>query len=218
MIPATAVTSSRSHSAFAFAVTLTTVIRLFDRCRGAGQAPACSSPKPANRPARGAPGFTMCVSVTAVMNWWPLFRSKVLQGARPGPRGRKRATTKSAKRKAVMDMPFNLENRFDPVERGDVANFVSCSSTACWSLTRLQQRGALPEKFRRRRRSSLRPAQPGRPMKHFPFTVKNDLRDNYPFGMIATPMRDVVRVHAAAGPPANPPWPTPRTTSTSGPA
>ncbi len=33
----------------------------------------------------------------------------------------------------------------------------------------------------------------------FPFTVKNDLRDNYPFGMIATPMEDVVRVHASSG-------------------
>ncbi len=33
----------------------------------------------------------------------------------------------------------------------------------------------------------------------FPFTVKNDLRDNYPFGMIATPMEDVVRIHASSG-------------------
>ena len=33
----------------------------------------------------------------------------------------------------------------------------------------------------------------------FPFTLKSDLRDNYPFGMIATPMRDVVRIHASSG-------------------
>ena len=33
----------------------------------------------------------------------------------------------------------------------------------------------------------------------FPFTAKNDLRENYPFGMVATPMRDVVRVHASSG-------------------
>ncbi len=32
-----------------------------------------------------------------------------------------------------------------------------------------------------------------------PFTTKADLRDNYPFGMFATPMRDVVRVHASSG-------------------
>lgn len=33
----------------------------------------------------------------------------------------------------------------------------------------------------------------------FPFTVKQDLRDNYPFNMFATPMDDVVRVHASSG-------------------
>jgi phenylacetate-CoA ligase len=32
-----------------------------------------------------------------------------------------------------------------------------------------------------------------------PFTVKDDLRANYPFGMFAVPMRDVVRVHASSG-------------------
>lgn len=33
----------------------------------------------------------------------------------------------------------------------------------------------------------------------FPFTVKSDLRDNYPFGMFATPMDQVVRIHASSG-------------------
>ncbi|MFZ3045031.1 MAG: phenylacetate--CoA ligase [Desulfatirhabdiaceae bacterium] len=32
-----------------------------------------------------------------------------------------------------------------------------------------------------------------------PFTVKNDLRDNYPFGLCAVPLKDVVRVHASSG-------------------
>lgn len=32
-----------------------------------------------------------------------------------------------------------------------------------------------------------------------PFTTKQDLRDNYPFGMFATPMSDIVRVHASSG-------------------
>ncbi len=32
-----------------------------------------------------------------------------------------------------------------------------------------------------------------------PFTVKQDLRDNYPFGMFAVPMEDVVRLHASSG-------------------
>jgi phenylacetate-CoA ligase len=32
-----------------------------------------------------------------------------------------------------------------------------------------------------------------------PFTVKNDLRDNYPFGLFTVPLEEVVRVHASSG-------------------
>ena len=33
----------------------------------------------------------------------------------------------------------------------------------------------------------------------FPFTVKQNLRDNYPFGMFAVPMKKIVRIHASSG-------------------
>ncbi|MEI2825968.1 MAG: phenylacetate--CoA ligase PaaK [Dermatophilaceae bacterium] len=33
----------------------------------------------------------------------------------------------------------------------------------------------------------------------FPFTVKNDLRDTYPFGMFAVPMEQVRRIHGSSG-------------------
>jgi phenylacetate-CoA ligase len=33
----------------------------------------------------------------------------------------------------------------------------------------------------------------------FPFTVKQDLRDNYPFGMFAVPREQVARIHASSG-------------------
>jgi phenylacetate-CoA ligase len=33
----------------------------------------------------------------------------------------------------------------------------------------------------------------------FPFTTKQDLRDNYPFGLFAVPMTSVVRLHASSG-------------------
>ncbi len=36
-------------------------------------------------------------------------------------------------------------------------------------------------------------------LKHLPFTTKSDLRDTYPFGMFASPMEDIVRVHASSG-------------------
>lgn len=32
-----------------------------------------------------------------------------------------------------------------------------------------------------------------------PFTVKDDLRDNYPYGLFAVPMRDIVRIHGSSG-------------------
>jgi phenylacetate-CoA ligase len=32
-----------------------------------------------------------------------------------------------------------------------------------------------------------------------PFTTKNDLRENYPYGMFAVPLREVVRLHASSG-------------------
>lgn len=36
-------------------------------------------------------------------------------------------------------------------------------------------------------------------LKNFPFTVKADLRDNYPFGMFAVPREKVMRIHASSG-------------------
>ena len=36
-------------------------------------------------------------------------------------------------------------------------------------------------------------------LKNFPFTVKSDLRDNYPFGMFAVPREKVARIHASSG-------------------
>ena len=32
-----------------------------------------------------------------------------------------------------------------------------------------------------------------------PFTTKNDLRDNYPYSLLAAPMKEVIRVHASSG-------------------
>ncbi|CFX62025.1 Phenylacetate-CoA ligase [Syntrophomonas zehnderi OL-4] len=36
-------------------------------------------------------------------------------------------------------------------------------------------------------------------IKHLPFTDKQDLRDNYPFGLFAVPMSDVIRIHSSSG-------------------
>lgn len=36
-------------------------------------------------------------------------------------------------------------------------------------------------------------------LEKFPFTVKSDLRDNYPFDMFAVPMKEIIRIHASSG-------------------
>jgi len=36
-------------------------------------------------------------------------------------------------------------------------------------------------------------------LKKLPFTTKQDLRDNYPFGLFAVPKKDLVRIHASSG-------------------
>lgn len=36
-------------------------------------------------------------------------------------------------------------------------------------------------------------------LQRLPFTTKTDLRDNYPFGLFAVPMSEIVRVHASSG-------------------
>ncbi len=53
---------------------------------------------------------------------------------------------------------------------------------------RMEERGLTPQSIQ-----SLADIQ------HLPFTVKTDLRDTYPFGLFASPMGDVVRLHASSG-------------------
>ena len=41
-------------------------------------------------------------------------------------------------------------------------------------------------------------------LQKIPFTTKNDLRDNYPYGMAAVPLSEVVRIHSSSGTTGNP--------------
>jgi phenylacetate-CoA ligase len=54
--------------------------------------------------------------------------------------------------------------------------------------TRLEQRGLTPDHIRSLADLAL-----------LPFTVKTDLRDTYPFGLFASPMEEIVRLHASSG-------------------
>ena len=41
-------------------------------------------------------------------------------------------------------------------------------------------------------------------LKKFPFTTKQDLRDHYPYGLVATDRRNLVRLHSSSGTTGNP--------------
>ena len=53
---------------------------------------------------------------------------------------------------------------------------------------RLSQAGVTPDKIK-----VLSDVQ------YIPFTTKEDIRDNYPYGLFATPMKNIVRIHASSG-------------------
>ncbi|MCG5515878.1 MULTISPECIES: phenylacetate--CoA ligase family protein [unclassified Ectothiorhodospira] len=54
--------------------------------------------------------------------------------------------------------------------------------------TRMQDKGMAPEDIKQLS-----------DIAHLPFTTKLDLRDTYPFGLFASPMSDIVRLHASSG-------------------
>jgi phenylacetate-CoA ligase len=54
--------------------------------------------------------------------------------------------------------------------------------------SRMDERGFTPDKVR-----ALED------IAHLPFTIKADLRDTYPFGLFASPMSDIVRLHVSSG-------------------
>ncbi len=54
--------------------------------------------------------------------------------------------------------------------------------------TRMQERGLSPQDV-----------QSLEDLARLPFTQKGDLRDTYPFGLFASPMKDIVRLHASSG-------------------
>lgn len=90
-----------------------------------------------------------------------------------------------------------FNERFEVMDRGEMRDFQNkkLAETVGWVYERvpfykkaLDERGVKPGDIRSVEDISL-----------LPFTVKTDLRDNYPFGMCAVPMKDLVRIHASSG-------------------
>src|SRR3954451_22119538 len=95
------------------------------------------------------------------------------------------------------DGTFMFDRAAETMARGDLAAL---------QLRRLQQTIArayakVPHYSRKLDSAGVRPddLKTLADVARFPFTIKTDLRDNYPFGMFAVPREKLVRVHASSG-------------------
>ena len=69
-----------------------------------------------------------------------------------------------------------------------------------WSLKHAYSNvAALQKGVRHGGRASRRSERHSTDLRKFPFTAKDDLRANYPFGMFAVPRDKIVRIHASSG-------------------
>jgi len=92
------------------------------------------------------------------------------------------------------------QSRLEPIERASIDELRELQLQRIkWSVkhaydnvefyrTRFEQCGAHPDDI-----------QVLDDLAKLPFTIKSDLRDNYPFGLFAVDRQDVVRVHASSG-------------------
>jgi phenylacetate-CoA ligase len=102
-----------------------------------------------------------------------------------------------------MQSEWTLEGAFHPASAPD---FVPLAQMRQLQLERLRAvvRRAYDRVAMFRRRLDERKFTPDMlvtlaDIQHLPFTTKADLRDSYPFGLFASPIEDVVRVHASSG-------------------
>ncbi len=88
----------------------------------------------------------------------------------------------------------------DPIERASRDEVVALQ-TARMAATLRQVYAAVPHYRRAFDAAGVHPDDFHElaDLRRFPFTVKTDLRDNYPFGLFAVPRDRVVRVHASSG-------------------
>jgi phenylacetate-CoA ligase len=92
-------------------------------------------------------------------------------------------------------MPWNDEFECMPVEKLEQFKLEKLKETVAWVAEKVpfyrkkfEEAGIRAEDI-----TSLEDAA------KLPFTIKEDLRDEYPFGLCAVPLKDVVRVHASSG-------------------
>ncbi|OQX00163.1 MAG: phenylacetate--CoA ligase [Desulfobacteraceae bacterium A6] len=92
-------------------------------------------------------------------------------------------------------MPWNDKFECMPVEELNKLQLQKLKETVAWVCERVPFYKQKLEKLGITADSIKTLADVAR----LPFTVKNDLRDNYPFGLCAVPLKEVVRIHASSG-------------------
>lgn len=92
-------------------------------------------------------------------------------------------------------MPWNDKFECMPVEELNKLQLQKLKETVAWVCERVPFYKQKLEKLGVTADSIKTLADVAR----LPFTVKNDLRDNYPFGLCAVPLKEVVRIHASSG-------------------
>src|SRR5262249_512395 len=125
----------------------------------------------------------------------------------PGCRRTPRKANKSEQLRERNMAPTNLKSRaggyraeLDAAERASRDEIVALQTTRLgWSLKHAYDNVA---HYRRTfDKAGVHPSDFKEPadLAKFPFTVKTDLRDNYPFSMFAVPRERLARVHASSG-------------------
>jgi len=95
--------------------------------------------------------------------------------------------------------------RASPFDWSDTIESASVDQLRALQLDRLKQAVgralAVPQYQRKFAAAGITPAdiESLADLARLPFTTKEDLRQNYPFGIFAVPLSDVVRIHASSG-------------------
>jgi phenylacetate-CoA ligase len=97
----------------------------------------------------------------------------------------------------------NSNGSFHPLSAPDFLPLAQLRDLQLHRLQAIVQRAydnvALFHKRMEERGLTPRDVQTLEDLPKLPFTVKTDLRDTYPFGLFASPMKDIVRLHASSG-------------------
>jgi phenylacetate-CoA ligase len=97
-------------------------------------------------------------------------------------------------------LPLHTEQPVEPIERADPEELQTLQTKRLqWSLRHAYDH--VPHYRKKFDASGVQPDDLQRlsDLRHFPFTTKEDFRENYPCGMFAVPRNEIVRMHASSG-------------------